>query len=85
MGEAQAKQYDPDNKLLAPPEWKPVRYTAQFLEMVCQYEDNGGQPVLNPRDVGEQSLYNADSVFMREKALWRMWKRYYFDHAPKPK
>lgn len=65
------------------PAFKPTRYSAQFLEMACQYEDGGGQPVLNPWDVGERSLLNADAVFLREKNLWRMWKRYYYERAPK--
>lgn len=51
--------------------------------MVCQYEDAGGQPVLNPLNVDDRSLLNADVVFLREKSLWRMWKRYFQDHASK--
>lgn len=51
--------------------------------MACQYEDSGGQPVLNPHNVEDRSLFHADVVFLREKNLWRTWKRYFQDHAPK--
>lgn len=75
--------YDPNNKQDAKPEFKPTRYDHHLLEMACQYEDGGGQPVLNPHNVDDRSLFRADSVFMREKAMWRLWKRYFQDNAAK--
>lgn len=78
-GEAMVDRFDPKHRMEAPPTGKPTRYSVDLLEMACQHEDNGGQPVLNPRDVGERSLFNADVEFMREKSLWRAWKQWFYD------
>lgn len=76
--------YDFDHRLWQPPPVKPVRYPAYLLEQARQYEDNGGTPILNPRDVSERSLFNQDSVWMREKQLWRMWVKYFYDKKRPP-
>ncbi len=81
LGEAQAEAFDYEQRMKAPPQTKPARYAAALLEMACQYEDNGGAPILNPFHVDERSLFMADAVWMREKGLWRSWKRYYYDQA----
>lgn len=72
-------RFDPKHRMDAPPTRKPTRYAVELLEWACQYEDNGGAPILNPRNTSEVSLFYADAEWMREKNLWRAWKLYFYD------
>lgn len=67
------------HRLWQKPVVKPMRYDPHLLEMARQYEANGGAPILNPRDVTERSLFNADADWMRDKARHAVYVQWAYD------
>lgn len=58
-----------------PPKQKPSKYDYHILEMARSFEQSG-TIILNPRDIGIQSLFLADADFRNDLYWHEQWVKY---------
>lgn len=59
-----------------PPDRYPRHYDYRFLEFAASVCESAQTYILNPRDIGNQSLFMADLDFVSDLSLHMRWKRH---------